>query len=82
MLLWQKFLGRLPKVVGEAEGGVVTMTEVEMKELARWELNGREIKNVVKTVRTWCALKGVKMGLERLESGVLVTKPGAEKETI
>ena len=51
-----------------------------MKELAKWELNGREIKNVVKTVLTWCLLKGFEMSLARLESGVLVTAPQCRKE--
>jgi len=44
-------------------------------------LNGREIKNAVKTVRTWCVCKEFEeMTLERLEAGIKVTAPQAEKE--
>lgn len=50
-----------------------------MAELEKWELNGREIKNAVKTVMTWCLLKGFEMSLERLESGILVTAPQCKK---
>lgn len=55
------------------------ISEEDLVELAKWELNGREIKNAVKTVRTWCLLKGLVMELGRLESGVLVTSPGCRK---
>ena len=47
--------------------------------LARWDLNGREIKNAVKTVRTWCLCKGYVMDLARLEAGIRVTAPMARK---
>ncbi|KAH6676253.1 ATPase [Halenospora varia] len=71
LLLWTKFLSRLdvPSVQSDAD----------MKELAKWELNGREIKNAIKTVRTWCVCKGFEMNLLRLESGIKVTAPQAKK---
>jgi len=50
-----------------------------MQELAKWELNGREIKNAIKTVRTWCVCKDFGMNLVRLESGIKVTAPQARK---
>jgi AAA+ superfamily predicted ATPase len=77
LLLWQKFLSRLP-----AEDVKAKLTEKEMEELAKWELNGREIKNAIKTVTTWCACKGFEMNLLRLESGIKVTAPQSEKSEV
>lgn len=74
LLLWQKFLSRLP--------GADTLAKVSKKdieELAKWDLNGREIKNAIKTVRTWCICKDFQMNLLRLESGIKVTAPQATK---
>lgn len=70
-VLWEKFLGRI-------EGGDEVGDEI-LEELKMWELNGREIKNAVKTVRTWCVIKGFGMNLERLEAGIKVTSPQAKK---
>ena len=50
-----------------------------MDELARWQLNGREIKNTIKTVRTWCVCKGFEINLLRLETGIKITAPMSEK---
>lgn len=55
------------------------LTEDDLRELAKWQLNGREIKNAIKTVRTWCLCKGFEMSLVRLEAGVKVTAPQAKK---
>jgi hypothetical protein len=51
----------------------------DLNELAKWELNGREIKNAIKTVRTWCVCKQFQMNLLRLESGIKATAPQAKK---
>lgn len=77
-VLWEKFLEMaLPLPNGKKE----MMEEGVLRELGRWALNGREIKNAVKTVRTWCVCKGFEeMTLERLEAGIKVTAPQAEKE--
>jgi len=71
LLLWQKFLDRLDIKVRLAKS--------DMEELAKWELNGREIKNAIKTVRTWAAIKGFQMALNKLEAGIRVTAPQARK---
>jgi AAA+ superfamily predicted ATPase len=73
LLLWDKFLARLPTDVQAKLG------EGEIEELAKWKLNGREIKNAIKTVRTWCACKGFEMSLTRLEAGIKVTAPSSKK---
>lgn len=75
LLLWQKFLSRLP-----GDNLLDKVSKEDLQELAKWELNGREIKNAIKTVRTWCICKSFEMNLKRLESGIQVTAPQAEKE--
>ncbi|TVY73501.1 putative 26S proteasome regulatory subunit-like protein [Lachnellula suecica] len=81
LLLWEKFLSRLPPISEPSTNKRVgvKLASKDMKELAKWELNGREIKNAIKTVRTWCVIKEFKMNLSRLESGIKVTAPQARK---
>jgi hypothetical protein len=57
------------------------LSNEDFTELGQWNLNGREIKNAVKTVRTWCECKGYAMTLSRLESGIRVTAPNAAKKS-
>lgn len=56
------------------------LDDEDMKELSLWQLNGREIKTVVKMVRGWCNHKGYIMTLPRLENGIKVTTPHANKD--
>jgi SpoVK/Ycf46/Vps4 family AAA+-type ATPase len=56
------------------------LVDEDLKELGLWSLNGREIKNAVKMVRSWCDHKGYDMNLARLENGIKVTSPHASKE--
>ena len=56
------------------------LDDEDIKELSLWQLNGREIKNAVKMVRVWCDHKGYAMTLDRLESGIRVTNPHANKD--
>lgn len=85
--IWQKFLERMPvKVLSESQNQVEEgkdseglLTNEDVKELALWELNGREIKTALKMVNSWCQHKGYDMTLERLENGIKVTSPHASK---
>ncbi|OAR02277.1 hypothetical protein LLEC1_05428 [Akanthomyces lecanii] len=93
--VWHNFLSRLaPQSLapasGEAsasaqdaevvrDGAAPTLSEADLDEIGLWQLNGREIKNAVKMVRTWCDHKGYAMTLDRLESGIRVTNPCATK---
>lgn len=78
LMVWQKFLSRLPpSPTGDL---AAKLSSTDLEELAKWELNGREIKNAIKTVRTWCICKEFEMNLLRLESGIKVTAPQAKKE--
>jgi hypothetical protein len=56
------------------------LDDEDLRELSLWLLNGREIKNAIKMVGSWCAHKGYVMTRERLESGIRVTTPHASKE--
>ncbi|KAB5578162.1 P-loop containing nucleoside triphosphate hydrolase protein [Coniochaeta sp. 2T2.1] len=87
VLVWRKFLDRLPSAAkrdaeevarDEAESGAGISGE-DIKELAAWQLNGREIKNAVKMVKSWCDHKGYEMTLSRLENGIKVTSPHSSK---
>ena len=89
-MLWRKFLDRLPStgapgISNNASSGKITksgsgISEDDIKALAKWNLNGREIKNAVKTVNTWCQCKGYSFEKGRLEAGILVTAPGTYRE--
>jgi ATPase family associated with various cellular activities (AAA) len=89
-VLWRKFLSRLPTAIGKvagaanaddatAESAMSRLDDAALHALSLWDLNGREIKNAVKTVRTWCVCKGYAMDLARLEAGIRVTAPMAWK---
>lgn len=87
--VWGKFLQRLPaplekpeKTDGEEDSGPIEkpLDAEDVRELSLWQLNGREIKNAVKMVRSWCNHKEYVMTLDRLESGIRVTSPHATKE--
>ena len=80
-LLWAKFLARLPaaELPPSSPWADLPVDDAALAELARWDLNGREIKNSIKTVRTWCVCKRVALDLARLESGIRVTAPRAKK---
>ena len=77
--LWQKLLSRLPESKPTSDGTSLSLAETDIDQLAAWELNGREIKNAIKTVRTWCICRGCQITLPRLESGIAVTAPQAKK---
>ena len=79
MTLWRKMLERLPPVASASDSGNATLSIQDVGRLAQWELNGREIKNTIKTVRTWCLCKGFPLTLSRLENAIAVTAPQARK---
>jgi hypothetical protein len=78
MKIWKKFLQRLPSDNTNATS-YVEIREEDLEQLAAWELNGRQIKNALKTTRTWCLCRGLNVTLERLERGIHVTAPKAKK---
>ncbi|KAF2419775.1 ATPase [Tothia fuscella] len=75
LVLWKKFLDRIPQKQGQTRD----LVDEDFEELSKWDLNGREIKNAIKTVKSWCDCKGYDLNLLRLESGIKVTAPQAKK---
>jgi len=63
------------------ERGHHELSDEDLQDLAAWHLNGREIKNAVKMVKSWCDYKGYELTLARLENGIRVTSPHASKNT-
>lgn len=60
---------------------VVDISDADIKDLAAWQLNGREIKNAVRMVKSWCDCKGYDLTLARLENGIRATSPHSSKLT-
>ncbi|KAF3006106.1 hypothetical protein E8E14_000644 [Neopestalotiopsis sp. 37M] len=62
--IWQNFCNRVP--------GGTDIDEKGLDQLAQHELNGRQIKNIVKTAESLAAFEGAKLNLERLEEVSLI----------
>ena len=87
--LWQNFLLRLQKTTlseqlrgSEAGGMTIKLPANGLDLLAAWELNGREIKNVVKTAHLWCCYNNSEMTLKSIEAAIRVTAPFADKAVV
>ena len=66
-------------LVGPAD---LDLSSSDLESLATWELNGREIKNVVRMAHLWCMYNGYTLNLERLETSIEMTSPMATKPQI
>lgn len=62
--IWHSFCERVPGGVSIDDGG--------LDRLAEHELNGRQIKNVVKTAESLAAFEGVKLDVEMLEQVTMI----------
>jgi hypothetical protein len=66
----------------EVSNGIPAHVEISMEdlsELARWQLNGREIKNILKVGRLWCQFNKYPLSRSRLETVITVCGPAARK---
>lgn len=77
--LWNKFLGLEANTsnANREESPVSKLSQDDIESLAAWNLNGREIKNIVITAQRWCSYSGLTMTLDRLKSAIKVTTPFA-----
>jgi hypothetical protein len=74
--IWSNFLVRLrasPVLYSK-------ISEDEIRELAMWTLNGRDIKNALKMTASWCQQKGSKVTFMAIEDVIQATCPRARKE--
>jgi hypothetical protein len=87
--VWRSFLGRLPPTANTNLSGnrdaialanERPISEDDIQELSRWDINGREIRNSAKMAHSWCTTKGYLLTLQRAESGIKVTAPNASKD--
>ncbi|KXJ90336.1 hypothetical protein Micbo1qcDRAFT_149249 [Microdochium bolleyi] len=62
-------------------GGRLLVDDEDIRELAQWNMNGREIGNAVKMVTSWCDHKGYDITLSRIENSIKVTSPHASRVT-
>lgn len=63
----------------EADRVTVNLSADGINLLAAWNLNGREIKNVVKTAHLWCCYNNSELTLASIEAAISVTAPFADK---
>ncbi len=93
--LWKNFLSRLQSppsrslrhdqaLSGQPSRSEIIPVTVNLSAdgpdlLAAWKLNGREIKNVVKTAHLWCCHSNSELTFASIEAAIGVTAPFAEK---
>ncbi|KAJ4005491.1 hypothetical protein NW752_002323 [Fusarium irregulare] len=70
--IWSNFLEEMT-VYGH------TVSNDEIKELAAWTLNGRQIKNALHMAIKWCAQKKEPIDLNAVEHVIRLTCPTASK---
>ena len=88
-MLWKNFFLRLQKPAlsgqprrSEAGGVAIELPGNGLDLLAAWDLNGREIKNVVKTAHLRCCYNNSKLTLSSIEAAIRVTAPFANKAVL
>jgi hypothetical protein len=64
--IWQTFVK-----MGSAQSG---LTDMDLENLAKIEMNGRQIKNVIKTGRLLCKQQNISLGLPHIEMVLKVKK--------
>ncbi len=73
-----------PTSDGEGNDGVpahVEISDEDLHKLAYWQLNGREIKNVIKVGRLWCLYNKYPLTRSRLEAVITICGPTAVRNS-
>lgn len=71
-----------PTSRGEGNDGVLASVEIsdeDLHKLACWQLNGREIKNMIKVGRLWCLYNKYPLTRTRLETVITICGPTAAR---
>ncbi|KAK3322969.1 hypothetical protein B0H66DRAFT_473807 [Apodospora peruviana] len=71
-LVWQNFINRVPEDVG-------SLTATDVTRLAKWRVNGREIKNILNMAVSWYRKKG-EFSVESVETLINTICPSARRE--
>ena len=81
--LWEAFLTKTPdnRRVEQAGGSQCLLKSEDLDSLARWKLNGREIKNIAKTVKAWCSSQGHAIDMEHVNTAIETTSPFAQRDS-
>ncbi|KAK0734780.1 hypothetical protein B0T26DRAFT_671021 [Lasiosphaeria miniovina] len=74
MQVWRNFIDVVPKEVG-------VLSEVDITGLAKWKMNGREIKNTINMVITWCQKNNKPLDIGAVEDLISLVSPFATKES-
>lgn len=78
--IWSNFLFDPPKPPQGFERPKIGISADDLDKLARWKLNGRDIKQSVKIAMKWCYIKGLSVNIDALKTGLRVTAPDAKVE--
>ena len=57
----------------------VSISDTDIKDLAKWTLNGRQIKNAVQMASKWCSRENKVLNVENTENVIRLTCPKARK---
>ena len=71
--IWRNFLGRLSDIP-------IEISEEENGQLARWNLDGRQIKNALFVTVTWCRQKSQNLTVEIITEMIKMTCPKASRD--
>jgi SpoVK/Ycf46/Vps4 family AAA+-type ATPase len=76
-----RLLGNIIKFVAVSSfSNSIDLSEKDLWELARWKLNGRELKNAVKVSTRLCSIKRESLSKAHLELAIRHTSPAKYKE--
>jgi hypothetical protein len=71
--VWENFVERLPEGAG-------TLSPEAIARLATWQVNGRDIKNILNMTVSFCRKKKQQLSLEAIESLLKTICPSARRE--
>lgn len=73
ILIWQKFRERFSK---DLKGP----SDLDLEGLIAWDLNGRQIRNLIKNTQTWCLAKKESITIDRVVVGIELAAPRAQRQ--
>ncbi|KAK3381212.1 hypothetical protein B0H63DRAFT_396710 [Podospora didyma] len=74
MRVWRNFVEDVSKQLS-------ALSDADITELAKWEMNGREIKNTINLAVAWCQNNGLPLSLDAVEDLIALVSPFATKKS-